>query len=217
MSNLSPKQKSILSYIEQYHTDQGYPPTLREICRKFSISSTNGARYHLHRLKELGYLEIDPHKSRGVKRIGVNSPSSALKRSYPMPVLGRIPAGPFDLASPDMREDELTVDPEFFGSRSEQPELFGLRVKGDSMIEAGIHDGDIVVVRAQENARDGDIVVARMEEEATVKRFRRGSSQIVLEPANPAYKPIYIEDRGGQDLGQDVALLGVVVGLIRAM
>ena len=96
MSNLSPKQKSILSYIEQYHTDQGYPPTLREICRKFSISSTNGARYHLHRLKELGYLEIDPHKSRGVKRIGVNSPSSALKRSYPMPVLGRIPAGRFD-------------------------------------------------------------------------------------------------------------------------
>jgi len=134
-----------------------------------------------------------------------------------MPVLGRVPAGPFNLASPDMREDELTVDPEFFSGRGQEQDLFGLRVQGDSMINAGIYDGDIVVVRAQESANDGDIVVARMDEEATVKRYRRGQSQIALEPANPAYKPILIRDRGGKEMGQDVALLGVVVGLIRAM
>lgn len=218
MNDLSTKQKSILTYIEQYHSENGFPPTLREICKKFSISSTNGARYHLHRLKQMGYLEIEPHKSRGVKRVGESLSVIKSGCSYRMPVLGRVPAGPFNLASPDLREDELTVDPDFFGARNgKEQELFGLRVQGDSMINAGIYDGDIVVVRAQENADDGDIVVARLEEEATVKRYRRGHSQIALEPANPAYKPILIRDRGGKELGQDVALLGVVVGLIRSM
>ncbi len=218
MTDLSPKQRGILSFIEKYQSDHGYPPTLREICKQFSISSTNGARYHLHRLKELGFLEIDPHKSRGVKRVGgVHQVLQSWGKTFRLPVLGSVPAGPLDLASPDIRDEEITVDPDFFGSRSEEPELFGLRVRGDSMIEAGIHDGDIVVVRAQQNANDGDIVVARVEEEATVKRFRRGNSTIVLEPANPAYQPILIRDKGGQSLGQDVALLGIVVGLIRSM
>lgn len=218
MAKLTQKQRHILNYLEQYLKDHGYPPTLREICKKFSIASTNGARYHLHRLKDLGYLEIDPHKSRGVKRVGVDSTIQvAHKRSYLLPVLGRVPAGPFDLASEDLREDVLTVDPEFFGSRNEEPELFGLRVKGDSMLDEGIHDGDIVVVKAQSVARDGDIVVARVNDEATVKRFKRLANEVVLEPANSKYKPIHIPNRGGFDMGQDLALVGVVVGLIRAM
>ncbi|MBN2327844.1 MAG: transcriptional repressor LexA [Candidatus Omnitrophica bacterium] len=217
MAILSKKQQDILAFIEKYHSQCGYPPTLREICKKFSISSTNGARYHLHRLKQMGYLEIEPNKSRGVKCVGNVSQQQEKSRSFRMPILGSVPAGPFDLASPDSNEEQLTVDPEFFGSRKQEPELFGLRVKGDSMIDEGIHDGDIVVVRAQPNANDGDIVVARWEEEATVKRFRRGGGQIILEPANPAYNPILIDDHGGKEEGQDIALLGVVVGLIRSM
>ncbi|MGC9328206.1 MAG: transcriptional repressor LexA [Candidatus Hinthialibacter sp.] len=217
MAILSRKQQDILTFIQTYHSQCGYPPTLREICKKFSISSTNGARYHLHRLKQLGYLEIEPNKSRGVKCVGEGTPLQEKNRYFQMPILGSVPAGPFDLASPDSYDDQLTVDPSFFGSRTQEPDLFGLRVKGDSMIGEGIFDGDIVIVRAQQNAHDGDIVVARWEEDATVKRFRRSGGQIILEPANPAYQPILIDDQGGKEEGQDVALLGVVVGLIRSM
>ncbi len=223
MAELTSKQRSILDYIQDYVKEHGFPPTLRDICKTFSIKSTNGARYHLHRLREFGYLEIDEGKSRGVRMVHAKEtetvPASAMfhKRSYMMPVLGRIPAGPFNLASEDLREDELTVDPHFFGSRNETPELFGLRVKGDSMIDAGIFDGDVVVVRAQSNANNGDIVVARFEEEATVKRYRQGIDEVVLEPANTRYEPIRVPNRGGSDFGQDFALMGVVVGLIRSI
>ncbi|HPP02637.1 MAG TPA: transcriptional repressor LexA [bacterium] len=216
MPELSPRQREILDYLEKYKEEQGYPPTLREICKKFAISSTNGARYHLQRLMKLGYLEIDPHKSRGVKQVKDASRTS-IKRSYRMPVLGTVPAGPLNLAAPDIREDELHVDPGFFGSRGSEPDLFGLRVRGDSMIGVGIQDGDIVVVRPQPNPNNGDIVVARVEEDATVKRFRRLENEIVLEPANPAVEPIHVPDQGGVESGQNVAILGVVVGLIRSM
>ncbi|MFB3787750.1 MAG: transcriptional repressor LexA [bacterium] len=216
MMDLSPRQRAILDYLEKYKEERGYPPTLREICKKFGISSTNGARYHLQRLMKLGYLEIDPHKSRGVKQVkdGGRAP---LKRPYRMPILGVVPAGPLDLASPDMREGELQVDPEYFGSRGPEPELFGVRVRGDSMIGEGILDGDIVVVRPQPHPNNGDIVVARVEDSATVKRFRRLSNEIWLEPANPAVEAIRVPDRGGLEYGQNVAILGVVVGLIRSM
>jgi repressor LexA len=218
MAELSSKQQKILNYIKTYLKAQGYPPTLREICKEFSISSTNGARYHLHRLQKMGYLEIDPHRSRGVKCVEQEDENSSPKpKVFQMPVLGSVPAGPFDMASPDLREGELTINPAFFGSNVAEPEMFGLRVKGDSMINAGIHDGDIVVVKAQGDANNGDIVVARLEEEATVKRYRKESRQIVLEPENPAYASIPIRDEGGADQGQDVSLLGVVVGLIRSM
>jgi len=217
MEELTSRQKAILDFIDQNIRERGYPPTLREICKKFSISSTNGARYHLHRLGRMGYLEIERYASRGVKRIGASSPGSVSRRNYRMPILGRVPAGPLNLAAPDLREEEMVVDPEFFGSRASEPELFGLRVKGDSMVEAGIYDGDIVVVRPQNLADDGDIVVARVEEEATVKRFYRQNGDIVLQPANPDYSPIRIPNQGGKENGQDIGIVGVVVGLIRAM
>jgi len=216
MTDLSPRQREILDYLEMYKEERGYPPTLREICKKFAISSTNGARYHLQRLMKLGYLEIDPHKSRGVKQVKEVSPG-ARKRSYQMPILGMVPAGPLDLASPDMREEDLQVDPGFFGNRGLEPDLFGVRVRGDSMIDEGILDGDIVVVRPQPYPNNGDIVVARVEDTATVKRFKRVADAIVLEPANPEVETIRVPDRGGVEYGQNVAILGVVVGLIRSM
>lgn len=217
MAKISNRQQEILDFITDSMDEQGYPPTLREICAKFEIASTNGARYHLRRLHELGYIHLEDNKSRGMRPVEYKRPPEALLNTYQLPILGRVPAGPFSLASEDIREDELTVDPTFFGSRTAEPELFGLRVTGDSMINEGIHDGDIVVVKSQPQANDGDIVVARLEDEATVKRFRKGRNEVVLEPANEAYQPIRISDLGGNDHGQDFALLGIVVGLIRSM
>ncbi len=217
MPNLSPRQREILKFIDQFMREYGYPPTLREICKKFSFSSTNGARYHLYKLKKLGFLDVQPHTSRGVKRVTISKKKSQGNLNFRLPILGRVPAGPLDLAEPDIREDEISVDPQFFGSRAQDPELFGLRVNGDSMIEEGIYNGDIVVVRSQQTASDGEIVVARVEDEATVKRFKRIKNDILLEPANPSYAPIRLENKGGMENGQDIGILGVVVGLIRAM
>ncbi len=216
MKELTKRQKEILAFIDESMDESGYPPTLREICKRFKIASTNGARYHLLRLQKMGHLEVQSNTSRGMRRTDRPAPPPP-RRTYQMPIVGRVPAGPFSLAEPDIREDELTVDPQFFGDRAAEPDLFGLRVSGDSMVEAGIHDGDIVVVRQQDNANNGDIVVARLEDEATVKRYKRGSNEVVLEPANRAYAPIHIPDAGGPDNGQSFALLGIVVGLIRSM
>jgi repressor LexA len=207
---LSPKQRRILRYIDRFREKNGFPPTLREICKQFGISSTNGARYHLHKLREKGYLQISRYRSRGVTRRGETFHSTG---RYHMPLLGRVPAGATDYAAPDIREGSVIVDPQFFGRRG-NVDLFGLRVKGDSMIEAGIFSGDVVVVRPQPNAHDGDVVVARVDDEATVKKFRRRGNRVFLEPANPAYDPIVLS--GGDADRHDIAVLGVVVGLIRA-
>ncbi|MFH1742130.1 MAG: transcriptional repressor LexA [bacterium] len=210
--DLSPKQQRILRYIDRFTGKNGFPPSLREICKQFNISSTNGARYHLHKLREKGYVDISRYTSRGVKRRGEStySPPGTLR----MPLLGRVPAGVTDYAAPDIRDGDVIIDPHFFGRRG-NTDLFGLRVKGDSMIEAGIHGGDVVVVHPQSNANDGDVVVARVDDEATVKRYRRKGNRVFLEPANPAYEPIVFTGKSADR--QDIALVGIVVGLIRAL
>lgn len=220
MKKPSKRQQEILDFFDEYSRKNGYPPTLREIGKKFAINSTNGSRYHLQRLKEMGYIEIEPYRSRGIRRTNRDIPGSLLKKqsySYTMPILGQVPAGPLSLAAADMQEDTVGVDPGYFSSRHDSPNLFGLRVKGDSMIRAGIHDGDVVIVQPQEDAMDGQIVVARVEDEATVKRFQRSRDAIILHPENPAYEPIRVPNRGGDEFGQSVGILGIVVGLIRSM
>ncbi len=221
MKKISKRQKEILDYFDEYSQKNGYPPTLREIGKKFQITSTNGSRYHLQRLKELGYIEIEPYRSRGIKRTNRDVPGAMpLNRNsyqYKMPILGSVPAGPLSLAAPEMQEDTVGVDPSYFGSYDDSPDLFGLKVSGNSMSQAGIHDGDIVIVKPQDNAMDGQIVVARVEDEATVKRFRRANNEIFLMPENPAYEPIRVPNLGGEEYGQSVGILGVVVGLIRSM
>ncbi|MBD3267519.1 transcriptional repressor LexA [bacterium] len=213
MKSLTKRQQDILKFITQTNQEHGYPPTLREICKKFKIASTNGARYHLMRLHELGYLDVEPNKSRGMRIVNQEEENSPFKLGFQLPVLGRVPAGPFNYASPDLREDEMTIDPSFFGSNIKEPNLFGLRVSGDSMIEAGIMDRDVVIVRPQETANTGDIIVARLDDEATVKRFRRKGRQVILQPENPSYEPIPVSSKEGSDF----AILGLVVGLIRTM
>lgn len=215
MSNdITQRQIRILEFITGYQKDNGYPPTLREVCKQFKIKSTNGARYHLHRLRDAGYLEVSRYTSRGVRL--TNTPkggnSSSAKHEFHLPILGRVPAGRTDYAAPDLRDGEVVIDPDFFGRRGGNS-LFGLRVKGDSMINAGIFDGDVVVVKSQESADDGEIVVARVEDEATVKRLRRESKRVILEAENPMYEPMIYDLSQGLDFG----ILGVVVGLIRAI
>lgn len=213
-SEISQRQMRILDYITGYQKDNGYPPTLREVCKQFKIKSTNGARYHLHRLRDAGYLEVSRYTSRGVRLTSTpkGGGSSLSKREFPLPILGSVPAGRTDYAAPDLREGEVVIDPDFFGRRSGNG-LFGLRVKGDSMINAGIFDGDVVVVKSQESADDGEIVVARVDDEATVKRLRRESKRVILQPENPKYEPMVFDVNKGIDFG----ILGVVVGLIRAI
>lgn len=210
---ISLKQRRILDFITSYQGEYGYPPTLREVCKQFKISSTNGARYHLHRLRDAGYVEVSRYTSRGVRLVGDTKPSSkSVKGSFRLPLLGRVPAGRTDYAAPDLREGDIVIDPDFFGRRGVNS-LFGLRVRGDSMTGAGIHDGDVVVVKPQEDADDGEIVVARVEDEATVKRIKRKPKKLILQPENPVYEPIVFHEGGVQDVG----ILGIVVGLIRSM
>lgn len=215
MRNLTKRQKDILDFITSTLEQHGYPPTLREICKKFSIVSTNGARYHLYRLQELGYLEVEPNKSRGMKLVSEPLKPVNLDVGFELPLLGQVPAGPMDYAAADLFDGNLKINPAFFGAKDTEAPIFGLRVKGDSMVNAGIRDKDIVVVRSQPSAKNGDIVVARIRDEATVKRFHKKSREIILEPENPAYESIRILDRGGLDNGQDFAVLGLVVGVIR--
>ncbi len=212
-TEISPKQQRILDYIVNYQRDNGYPPTLREVCRQFKISSTNGARYHLHRLRDAGYLEVSRYTSRGVRLVNSPAPQQPPKsRRISIPLLGRVPAGRTDYAAPDLSEGEIIIDPDFFGRRGNSS-LFGLRVKGDSMIGAGINDGDVVVVKSQEDADDGAIVVARYEDEATVKRLKREPTRVILQPENPRHDPLIFDKSRLHDLG----IMGIVVGLIRAM
>jgi len=192
---LTERQKEILDYIEKKVREDGAPPTIREIGKKFSFSSTGSVRDHLKALVDKKYIECMPGVSRGIR---------LLKRSlYPsVPVAGRILAGGPDLALENI-DGEIQVDEKLAGDGRS----FALKVKGDSMVDAGIREGDYVVVKPQSTCEQGEIVIAMIGDEATVKRFGRRGKSILLEPANPDYKPIAVDER--------VKIIGKVVGLIR--
>jgi repressor LexA len=197
---LNDRAREILSFIQRFARERGYPPTIREIGREYGISSTNGVRYYLNLLEKAGCLRRSERISRGIE--GVSKP--ALRAG--IPILGRVAAG-----QPVLAEESLegTLEPgEMFGDASG---LFALRVRGDSMIEAGILAGDYVVVRQQEKADSGDIVVALLGEEATVKYYRPARGRVELVAANPAYEPIAVDAQSG------FRILGVGRGVIRTL
>lgn len=172
----------------------GHPPTVREVMEAFGFRSPQTAREHLDALIDEGRLEKDPGLARGLRlpaRRG--EPPTVL-----VPLLGRVPAGPLDAAIEDL-EGHLPVQ-----TRSGPGELFGLRVRGDSMRDAGILDGDLVVVRRQPRAEDGQIVVALVGDEATVKRLRLARGRVELHPANDAYAPIVPEPHAVKVIGKVV-------------
>ena len=205
---LSPRQKDVLALIERSIAERGYPPTRPEISAALGASSPNAAEQHLRALERKGYIAILP-VARGIR---VLKPTRVLpvprraaandERVLRLPLIGRVAAGQPILAEQSI-EDELALDPQLFTPTPD----FLLRVRGDSMRDAGIHDGDFVAVARGREAANGQIVVARIDDEATVKTFERKAGRIRLLPANPDYAPI--------DVDGDLVIEGRVVGVIR--
>ena len=175
---LSAMQQRIYDYIAACIQEQGYPPSVREIGEAVGLKSSSSVHFHLKHLEEAGYIGKDAGKGRAIT---LKAPAA---RENQVPVVGDVAAGSPILAQ-ECIEDYLTFDT---GGRSE--EYFALRVRGESMLKAGILPGDLVVVRRQQTARNGEIVVAMIEDEATVKRFFREKGQVWLLPENDAYSPI---------------------------
>lgn len=207
---LTARQRSILEYIRSSIQDNGRSPTVREMCKKFKIRSTNGIRDHLKALISKGYLEKDNMISRGIRLV-----EKAITHATTLPLVGSAPAG-YPLTAIENYEGEIALDTSFLPSG----ESFTLNVTGDSMINAGIIDGDIVIVRKQEKAEQGQIVVAVIDDEATIKRFfyddspgeKSGHQNIRLQPENSAFDPIIVNTTR-----QDFYIAGIVVGLMRRM
>jgi repressor LexA len=208
---LSEKAREIYAYIVRCVEERGLPPSIREICDDFGMRSTNGALHHLSKLESAGYIRRHPHKSRAIELLlapRANAQGSTARAGVSgmggIPILGRVAAG-LPIEAQEEIEGHLTLE-EVFPARED---LFALRVRGQSMRDAGILDGDLVVVRRQEYARDGDRVVAVVGTEATVKTFRRTTEGAELHPANDDFDVLRVRPE------DDFQVLGVVVGLVR--
>ncbi|MCH7989040.1 MAG: transcriptional repressor LexA [Planctomycetes bacterium] len=192
--SLTARQRAIYEFLKDKILNRGYGPTVREIGSQFGIRSPNGVMCHLKALEKKGLITREPHMSRAIQL--TESPEARMS----LPLAGQIAAGSPVLA---VEEDERIDFSDMFSS----DEHFCLRVKGDSMIEDQISDGDYVVVKKQENCRDGEIVVALVDgQDATLKRFYREQNRVRLEPANSSMKPIFSDN---------VDIMGVVIGVVR--
>jgi repressor LexA len=201
MDELTERQTAILRFISRHCRDSGYPPTVREIGLAVGLASPSTVHAHLAKLEAAGHIKRDPTKPRAmlVRVPDAESPAPASRPSVAaLPLVGSVAAGAPILA--DQHIEDWVASP-FEGD-------FVLRVRGDSMIEAGILDGDMVVVRQAQTASDGEIVVAQIEDEATVKRLKRVDGRVHLMPENAAYEPI---------VPDEVSLAGVVVGVLRRL
>ena len=195
--NLTDIQRSVLQYVQNRLSVDQRPPTVREVMRHFKWNSPQSARKHLLALEEKGYLEREDRTARGLKVSGDSSGGLSI------PILGKVAAG-LPLLAEENREGTMWVDQAMArGGKN----LFALTVRGDSMVNAHILSGDKVIVQQTTHAAPGEIVVALIEGEATVKTFRRTATKVVLEPANPKYKDIVVNE------GQDFRIIGKVVGV----
>ncbi len=203
---LSERQQQVLEHIRKTVADRGYPPSVREIGEAVGLSSPSTVHSHLSALVAAGAIKRDPTKPRAIMIVDDMRPAAAAPlpdRLRDVPVLGRIAAGTPILAAEHV-EDVMTLPVDLIGTDP----VFLLEVKGDSMINAGIFDGDLVAIRSQKDARDGEIVAALIDgEEATVKRLRRRDGKVILESENPAYEPMVFTD--------GVELVGKVVSVLR--
>jgi len=190
---LTAQQTRLLRYIATHIRQEGRPPTLREIGAAFGFRSTGTVRDHLRALRRKQYLRVLPGKARGLAPVD-------WRRG--VPVLGRVPAGG-PLWAEENIEGSVDLAAEFAGDG-----VFALKVQGDSMVEAGIQAGDLVVVRAQHHAEPGEIVVALVDGEATVKRLARRGGKLWLQPANPRYAPLPVQG--------ETRVAGKVIGVIRS-
>jgi repressor LexA len=207
MKELTPRQREIFEYIKQMVLEMGRPPSLREIGEKFGINSTNGVRSVLEALERKGFIKRNRYLSRGIEIIKEAPERVSDKQLKTVPWVGRVAAG-MPLWAEQNIEGNFYIDKSFAPGEH----IFALRVTGDSMRNAGILDGDYVLVRRQQTAQKGEIVVAQIDDEATVKRFYPEKKRIRLEPENPDFGPIIVEKNA-----PGFMIAGRVIGLMRKM
>ena len=205
-TTLNDKEQKVLEYIKEQIKDTGYPPSVREICAALGFKSTSSAHQYIWRLAEKGYIDKGDLKTRAIKVVGTESTIS-------VPIVGKVAAGEPILAAAgepilatENIEDYMTIGESFFSKDALHNDNFILKVQGESMIEAGINNGDYIIVSKQSTARNGEIVVAMIEGEATVKTFYKEKDHIRLQPENSTMDPIIV---------RDCQILGKVVGLFR--
>jgi repressor LexA len=208
MTDLSDRQRALLTYLDAYIQEHGYPPSIREMARAVGIRSTNGVAYQLHMLEAKGYLERDTDgaPARAMRLTAKARPGSPIRREARfVPLVGRVAAG-LPVGAEEVREGEIVVDRDLV--TGEGP-FYALRVQGESMVDDGILSGDVVVVRSQDHARERDIVVAVVDGETTVKRLHRDAGRWWLVPANRDMRAFPVPSDGSGRIA------GVVVGLYR--
>jgi repressor LexA len=194
---LTAKQQQILDFIRHYIEGKGYPPTIRDICKEFEIRSPNGVMCHLRALQKKNKINRNEKLSRGITIDGVSA------GGFSLPLLGKVAAGTAIEAHP---QDERLELKDLFGGEN----VYVLKVKGESMVESHIANGDYVVIRKQEQADNGEKVVAMIEKSMTLKKYYKRRDHVRLEPANGTMEPIVVDPTR-----QDVSILGVLVGVIR--
>lgn len=198
MKPLTPRQQEILRFIQDHGEREGFPPTITEIARAIGVSSAHGVREQLRALARKGAIELIPNAARGIRLLQAEN-------SYELPIVGQVAAG-----QPILAEQHIIghcrLDPRIFRQRAD----YLLQVRGMSMRDAGILDGDLLGVRRTPEARGGQIVVARLHDEVTVKTLRLAGSLAYLEPANPDFSPIVVDLEK-----QELCIEGVMAGLIR--
>jgi repressor LexA len=200
MSTLTPRRTAILTFIRERITEQGQPPSLAEISDAFGFASRSVARKHIVALAEAGFIEVRANQARGIRLLEPN----ATRQMLELPLLGKVAAGvPIDPGA--AVAEHLMFDPRMFTLTPD----FLLQVAGDSMIDDGILDGDLVGVKQQSEALSGQIVVARLDGEVTIKRLELGTRGLRLLPRNPAYAPIEVAD------DRDFSIEGIFCGLLR--
>ena len=203
---LTNRQQTVLEAIRQWIRERGYPPTIRELGQRLGIKSLRGVTTHLDAIAKKGFLKREP-RARSISLLDLVAP---FERALRVPVLGRIRAGEPLLAQQHV-ESHVVIDGAWIGGSTAagSAEHFALKVQGDSMINAGILEGDFVIVRQQPAAQDGDIVVALLGDEATIKRFYKESDHVRLQPEHPTMEPIVVPKQ------DPLSVLGKVVAVFR--
>ncbi len=199
--SLSAKQQEILEYLKECILKKGYPPAVREICEAVHLKSTSSVHAHLETLEERGYIRKDPTKPRAIEILD-DTFNLARRELVNVPIVGAVSCGAPILAQENI-EGYFPVPPEYLHNK----ETFMLKVKGDSMINAGIFHGDLVLVEKDNTARNSDIVVALIEDSATVKTYYKENGYVRLQPENDTMEPIIVHD--------NLSILGKVIGLFR--
>ncbi len=199
---ISAKQSEILEYIKEQILSKGYPPAVREICNAVHLKSTSSVHSHLETLEKNGYIKRDPTKPRAIEIVDENF-NLTRKEMRNIPILGTVAAG-----QPIFAEQNISGYFPLLADELPSGDLFILNVRGESMVNIGIYDGDKVIVRQSPSASNGDIVVALVDDSATVKTYYKEDGRYRLQPENDTMDPIYVNE---------VIILGIVVGLFRLM